>query len=72
MTREVNADHFGKNVKACREFLGMTIDELSKRSGLTQAAISQIENGKRIPSLPSALKLSKGLGAKISRLLGET
>lgn len=64
-------EQFGLRVKHAREFLGITIAELSKRSGITQAAISQIENGKREPMLSSVLALSKGLGMKLSRLIGE-
>jgi len=62
---------FAKNVKSCREFLGMTAAELATRSGLTPAAISQIEAGKRCPTLGSSLSISNALGAKMSRLLGE-
>ncbi len=62
---------FGQRCKYAREFLGLTIAELAKRSKLTQAAISQIENGKRIPTLTSVIKLANGLGMKLSRLLGE-
>lgn len=36
--------------------------ELSNRSGLTQAAISQFVSGKREPSLSSILKIDLGLG----------
>lgn len=47
----------------------MSAIELSKKTELTQAAISQIENGKREPSLKSIIKLIAALGVKFERLV---
>lgn len=62
---------FGRRVRECREYLGMTADDLAKRSGLTPAAISMIENGNREPLLSTAIALSEGLQMKFWKLLGE-
>lgn len=39
--------------------------ELSKRTGITQADISRIENGTRNPSLSMVKKLADGLGMQL-------
>ncbi len=62
---------FGDRCKSIREALGLTAREVAIRAGLTQAAISQIEHGKRFASLPSAVRISRALGAKLSKMLGE-
>lgn len=72
MTRKKMTHNFGHNCRLIREFIGMTIAELAKKSGITQAAISQIENGLRDPQLTSAIVLSRALGAKLDRLVGDT
>ena len=59
-----------KNLTKIRKALGMTQAELSKRSGLTPAAISQIEKGQREPSLKSILAIMKVLPVSFERLVG--
>lgn len=60
---------FGRNVRRVRRTLGMTIEELAQKSGLTQAAISQIETGIRDPQLRSVIKITEALGVKLAKLL---
>lgn len=43
----------------------MTQEELSRRTGITQADISRIENGTRNPSLEMVKRLAKGLGMRL-------
>ena len=43
----------------------ITQKELSKKTGITQADISRIENGTRNPSLAMIKRLAKGLGMRI-------
>jgi predicted transcriptional regulator len=43
----------------------ITQKELSKRTGITQADISRIENGTRNPSLSMVKKLAQGLGMQL-------
>jgi len=45
--------------------------ELATAAGLTQAAISQIEAGKRIPGSGTLKAIAKALGLRASTLLGE-
>jgi transcriptional regulator with XRE-family HTH domain len=50
---------FGKQLKKRIDELGMTQESFAKKCGLTNAAISQIINGKRDPSLKSIVKILK-------------
>lgn len=57
--------------ETARERAGMTQEELAVETGLTQGYISQIERGKRIPSLKTLLKISAVLGVNPASLLPE-
>lgn len=48
-----------------RKHQNLTQEELSKRTGITQADISRIENGTRNPSLEMVKRLAKGLGMRL-------
>ena len=56
----------GREVKACRKRLDITIAELSDASGLSVGMLSKIENGTTSPSLTSLQILSGALGVPIS------
>lgn len=60
---------FGSNLKKMRKSLGMTAAELAERTGLTPAAISQIENDIRDPSLSTIIKILKVIPAKFEKLV---
>ncbi len=46
-------------IKEYRQRLGLTQEELGSRVGVSRQSIISIEQGRYIPSLPLALKLSK-------------
>ncbi len=48
-----------------RKQQNMTQEELSRRTGITQADISRIENGTRNPSLNMLKRLAEGLGMRL-------
>lgn len=48
-----------------RKQKNLTQEELSKRTGITQADISRIENGTRNPSLEMVKRLARGLGMRL-------
>jgi transcriptional regulator with XRE-family HTH domain len=58
----------GQEVRRRREELGLTGAQLAERSELSPGAISQIENGKRIPSSTTVMKLAEGLGIEVGEL----
>ncbi|UUY01799.1 helix-turn-helix domain-containing protein [Svornostia abyssi] len=61
----------GAAVKARREALGLTQEQLSLKSGLHQRWISNVETGKRNPSYTSIRRLAAGLSWQASELLAE-
>ncbi|MFI4870604.1 MAG: helix-turn-helix domain-containing protein [Phycisphaerales bacterium JB061] len=60
---------FGEAVKARREQLEMSQAQLSELSGTSKAMISEIESGKKNPTLKVACAISVGLSCQISDLL---
>lgn len=48
-----------------RKQQNMTQEELARRTGITQADISRIENGTRNPSLNMLKRLAEGLGMRL-------
>ena len=62
---------FGERLKKAREDKGMRQDELAKAMGLTQASISQFENGQRLPTPANIRKFAQVLGVPEGVLAGE-
>lgn len=58
----------GRQIRALRKELGLTLDELSERSGISTGLISQVERGKGNPSFASLAQLAHGLDVPIGRL----
>lgn len=58
----------GAEVRRRRTDLGLTIEELAIRSGLSANFVGTIENGHRDPSLSTLLALAKGLETSIRDL----
>lgn len=52
----------GEMLRARRKGLGLTLDVLSERVGLTPGALSHIESGKRLPDPKNAIKIAASLG----------
>ena len=61
--------NFRANLIACRLKKVWNQDQLASRSGLTGAAISHFETGKRLPCLINLIKLSKALNISIDFLV---
>ena len=57
---------FGAKLKLLRLKAGWSVYALSKKSGVTQINISQIEKGKRDPAWATAVKLANALGVSMS------
>ncbi len=60
----------GQRVKELREDRGWNQSELASRAGLTPAAVSQIEGGRRLPTAQTLQKLADALGASSDALMG--
>ena len=60
---------FGKNLTEVLDSLGMIQRDLASLTGLTEACISQIVNGRREPNLSTVVKIMKVIPVKFERLL---
>ena len=54
-------EHIGEKIREHRKKLGITINEISKRTNLTASFISQFERGRTKASMDSAKKSHKQL-----------
>ena len=62
---------FSREVRRRREALGLTLEDLAERSGLTPNYIGTIENGHRDPSMSSVVAIAAGLGVEVTTLFGQ-
>jgi XRE family transcriptional regulator, regulator of sulfur utilization len=60
------------NLRERRKQRGLSLDQLAVASGVSRAALSQIETGKSNPSLSVLWKIAVGLEIPFAELLGET
>ncbi len=58
----------GRSVHQFREKMGLTIQELSKASGISAGMLSKIENGSTSPSLSTIHSLSRALNVPVTAL----
>jgi transcriptional regulator with XRE-family HTH domain len=72
MTRQLQPEGevFGQRLRDVRQRLGVTQEALSLSSGLTQAYISDMERGLKVPSLTTILRLAVALQTKVMDLVG--
>jgi transcriptional regulator with XRE-family HTH domain len=72
---DVGAAELGRrvaeNLRARRKARGMSLDELAQASGVSRAALSQIETLKSNPTVGLLWKIAVGLGAPFAELIGE-
>jgi transcriptional regulator with XRE-family HTH domain len=57
-------------LRAWREYLGFTQAELAEKAGITQAALSQIENGESRLRKATKEKLASAMGINLEQLDG--
>lgn len=60
-----------KSLRARREALGLSMNQVAKMSGLDQRAVSRFEKGELSPTLRSLLKIAKVLDVKLYEVLQE-
>lgn len=63
------ARRIGARIRALRVETGITQEKLAWNSNLAKAYLSQIEAGKRLPSLPALVVLAKQLGVELADLV---
>jgi transcriptional regulator with XRE-family HTH domain len=59
-----------ENLRHRRKTRGMSLDDLAKASGVSRAALSQIETCKTNPTVGLLWKIAVGLGVPIAELIG--
>lgn len=61
----------GDNVKRLRQAKGLTQEQFAERSGFSQQYISDLERGRRNPTVVSLFELAQALGARPQDLVVE-
>jgi transcriptional regulator with XRE-family HTH domain len=59
----------GARVRALRDALGLSLRDLSERSGVSAPMLSQVERGETSPTLAVAGRIATGLDLSLSQLL---
>ncbi len=59
----------GARVKALREAAGLSLRDLTERSGVSAPMLSQVERGETSPTLTVAARMAAGLELRLSQLL---
>jgi transcriptional regulator with XRE-family HTH domain len=59
----------GARVRALREAMGLSLRDLSERSGVSAPMLSQVERGETSPTLSVAERIAGGLDLSLSQLL---
>jgi len=67
-SRQPEGEVFGQRLRELRQELGVTQRALATASGLTEAYISNMENGFAVPSLTTVLRLALALNCKVTAL----
>jgi transcriptional regulator with XRE-family HTH domain len=62
---------FGDRVRSLREQGDLTLEQLSKLSGVSRAMLSQVERGGKSPTIGIAKRIAHALGASFSALVGD-
>jgi len=62
----------GKRIKSIRKRKGLTLQDLSGKSGMSATAISAIERNVSSPTVNTLASIGKALGESLSSLLGES
>lgn len=59
----------GRRIKDVRDRRGLTLDEVSKRAGLSKGLLSRVENFRSIPSLSTLAAVAKALNVDMGDLV---
>jgi len=67
--RQPEGEVFGRRLRELREKYGVTQNALATASGLTEAYISNMENGFAVPSLTTVLRIAAALDCNVTALV---
>ncbi len=68
----METESIGYKIKKYREMEEISLEELSRRSGLDQDFIRSVEDQNVYPSLGPLLKIARGLGTRLGTFLDDT
>lgn len=66
-----NAEQLGERLRRLRKEAGWTLQDLSRRSGVSLSTLSKIENAQVAPTFDTLVKAAKGLGIGFEALISE-
>ncbi len=66
---DLGVGDLGTNLREARERLGLTQEQVAKRSGVHATEVSRIETGKPDPQVSTLLRLAKAVEVRPGRLL---
>src|SRR4051812_49975064 len=69
MATATDIPSLGARVRALREAEGMSLRDLSERSGVSAPMLSQVERGETSPTVAVAERIAAGLQLRLSQLL---
>lgn len=61
---------FGSRVRALRESADLTLEVLSRQSGVSRAMLSKVERGEKSPTIGVATRISRALNTSLTFLTG--
>lgn len=67
---DLNAD-LGSTIRSRRTGLGLSLEALAGRSGVSRAMLSAVERGAKNPTIKVICQIAEALGCTVSALLGE-
>jgi len=65
----MNLIALAQRIKAQRRDLGLTLEQVASRTGLTRSVLSKVENFRVTPSLPALVKIAEALGVTVAELV---
>jgi len=72
MLKGIDKNMLPKRITEERKKRGLSQAQLADKAGVTPGAISQIENGQRIPTIPVLSGIARVLGVSIDYLTGKS
>lgn len=72
MAKPLDKTTLKKRISEARNRKGLNQAQLAESAGVTPAAISQIENGLRVPTLPVLHRIANVLGVSLDYLAGKS
>ncbi|MBI4496052.1 MAG: helix-turn-helix transcriptional regulator [Deltaproteobacteria bacterium] len=65
MERPADGNSLGERIRRARELHGLTLEDLSSRTGIARQALEKVESNELIPPLGSLIKVGKAVAMKM-------